>query len=397
MLNRWNKIVSLWNKLIGWEDLFSMENRLYNLVCIIALTILVLLLGNNLLIHLWRSALITFIVLILQTIFYYYARFKKLFNKSILLNAAVSYIALCFNFFVNSGSHGSTLFIFFLTFQLLIAITPNKMHVVWMMIHIACVSVLLVIERMRPDIVKNYYSNMNDRMFDLVYTYIVSLVFIYVMVRHLKNYLQWQKQEKEADAMKLKAVFESSDSCHVFLGCNFKILYFNRSSAEFFNRMYKKTVSNEMDIRDLLNPVYVHDFENNFKQVLQGRRIKEQRLLSYPTCTCKDIWWDISYIPVIDNDEKIIGVSFVASDITETKLQQENIRLKNESLLKIAHIQSHEIRHPVTNILGIMDLIKLDGYEHAAQHLPLMEQAVLTLDNKIKEIIAQTSAAQKGS
>jgi len=370
-----------------------MENRLYNLVCVIAIAILLLLLGNNLLIHLWRSAFITLVVFALQTVFYYYARFKKRFYKSILLNAAVSYAALCFNFFVNSGSNGPTLFIFFLTFQLLIAITPNKMHVVWMLFHIVTVSALLVIERMHPAIVKNYYTDANDRMVDFIYTYIVSLVFIHVIVRHLKNYMQRQKQQKEADAMKLKAVFESSDSVHIFLDKNLKVLYFNRSAADFFYRMYNKIIRNEMDIRQLLHPVYISDFEENFKQVLKGKKIKEDRLLTY--CDSVNIWWHISYIPVIDDSENIIGVSLVASDITETRLQQESIRRKNESLLKIAHIQSHEIRHPVTNILGIMELIKINGYEHAAEYIALMELAVLNLDNKIKEVVEQTNAAQK--
>ena len=393
MLKTWNKIVSLWNKLIGSETFFSMENRLYNLVCVIAIAILLLLLGNNLLIHLWRSAFITLIVFALQIVFYYYARFKKRFYKSILLNAAISYAALCFNFFVNSGSNGPTLFIFFLTFQLLIAITPNKMHVVWMLFHIVTVSALLVIERMHPEIVKNYYTDANDRMVDFIYTYIVSLVFIHVIVRHLKNYMQRQKQQKEADAMKLKAVFESSDSVHIFLDKNLKVLYFNRSAADFFYRMYNKIIRNEMDIRQLLHPVYISDFEENFKQVLKGKKIKEDRLLTY--CDSVNIWWHISYIPVIDDSENIIGVSLVASDITETRLQQESIRRKNESLLKIAHIQSHEIRHPVTNILGIMELIKINGYEHAAEYIALMELAVLNLDNKIKEVVEQTNAAQK--
>jgi len=393
MLKTWNKIVSLWNKLIGSETFFSMENRLYNLVCVIAIAILLLLLGNNLLIHLWRSAFITLIVFALQIVFYYYARFKKRFYKSILLNAAISYAALCFNFFVNSGSNGPTLFIFFLTFQLLIAITPNKMHVVWMLFHIVTVSALLVIERMHPAIVKNYYTDANDRMVDFIYTYIVSLVFIHVIVRHLKNYMQRQKQQKEADAMKLKAVFESSDSVHIFLDKNLKVLYFNRSAADFFYRMYNKIIRNEMDIRQLLHPVYISDFEENFKQVLKGKKIKEDRLLTY--CDSVNIWWHISYIPVIDDSENIIGVSLVASDITETRLQQESIRRKNESLLKIAHIQSHEIRHPVTNILGIMELIKINGYEHAAEYIALMELAVLNLDNKIKEVVEQTNAAQK--
>ena len=42
-----------------------------------------------------------------------------------------------------------------------------------------------------------------------------------------------------------------------------------------------------------------------------------------------------------------------------------------------------------------MELIKTDGYKNAARHLSLMEQAVVCLDNKIKEIVEQTNTAQK--
>jgi PAS domain S-box-containing protein len=393
MFSPMNKIISVWNKLLGSEALFSMENRLYNLVCIIALTILLLLLGNGVILHLWQSALITFVVLILQAIFYYYARFKKRFTKSIMLNGAVSYVALIFNFFVNSGSYGPTLFVFFLTLNLLIAITPNKMHIVWMMLHIISVCSLLIIEWMYPQWILNDYANLKDRTFDIAYTYIISLVFTYLIVRYLRNYLSRQKQQTEAAILKLKAVFESSDNCHIFLDRKMRILYFNRGSADFIDRMYKKTIFNEEDFRQFVNPKYERVFEQNFMQVLQGETIKEVRLLTYPNK--EDIWWHISLMPVIDELENIIGVSFIASDITDAKLQQENIHRKNESLMKIAHIQSHEIRTPVVDILSIINLIKMEGYDNIAEYMPMMEQAALDLDNKIKQIVDQTNAAIK--
>ena len=395
MLKTVNRIVSGWNKLIGSEDSFSMENRLYNVVCVLTLAIVSIFLLNSLVLHLWQSAFIAVVVILLQFIFYYFARFKKRFNKSIILNAAVSYVALYFNFFVNSGSNGPTLFIFFLTFHLLISITPNKIHAVWMFLHIASICTLLSLERMHPKFVLHNYSNSNDRIFDLVTTYVVSLVFTYFIVRHLRNYLNRQKQETEAAALKLKAVFESSDSCQIFLNRKMKVLYFNRGSAEFIKRMYNREIQIGMDMRQIINPVYINDFEKNFMQALQGEAIKDERLLKYHDC--ENIWWHISYTPVIDNMQNNIGVSFVACDTTEIKLQHENIRRKNESLMKIAHIQAHELRTPVVNILGLMELIKNEGYENAFKYLPLMELAVINLDDKIKEIVDQTNSASKNA
>ncbi len=395
MLKPLNRIGVLFNKLVGSEEEFSMENRLYNLVCILALAILLLLLANSLLIHLWQSACIAFVVFIMQTAFYYYARFKKSFNRNILLNAAVSYVALYFNFFVNSGSNGPTLFIFFLTFHLLVAITPNKMHIVWMVLHIASVCVLLLLEKMHPGFVISNYTNSKDRMIDILFTYMVSLGFMYFILQHFRNYLNRQTEQTEAAAMKLKAVFESSESCQVFLDRKMRILYFNHGAADFLQDAQKKTISNKMDVRQFLHQNYTSHFEEKFKDTLYGETIREEKLLTYNNG--ESIWWQISYIPVIDNIENIIGVSFTASDITEVKTQHENIRRKNESLMKIAHIQAHEMRMPVVNILGIMELIKMEGYKNIVEYLPFMEQAVLDLDNKIKEIVEQTNAARKTS
>ncbi|MEP6681986.1 MAG: PAS domain S-box protein [Parafilimonas sp.] len=390
-----NRIVFAWNNVVGSEESFSMENRLYNVVCVLTIAILFIFLGNSLMLHLWQSAVIAAAVMLLQFVFFYFSRFKKRFNKSIILNAIVGYVALYFNFFVNSGSNGPTLFVFFLTFHLLIAITPNKMHIVWIALHIASICVLLSLERLHPKFIIHNYATVNDRIVDIVSTYVVSLLFTYFIVRHLRNYLNRQKRETEASALKLKAMFESSDSCQIFLDRKMQVLYFNRGSAEFFNRMYQKEIIMGMSMQQVINPAYFCDFEKNFKQALQGVSMKEDRLLKY--YDSENIWWHISYTPVIDDLQNTIGVSFVASDITEVKTQQENIRRKNESLMKIAHIQAHETRTPVVNILGIMELIKSEGYENAFKYLPLMEIAVLNLDEKIKEIVEQTNQARKNT
>ena len=372
-----------------------MENRLYNVVCVLAIAILLIFLSNSLMLHLWQSALIAGAVVLIEFVFFYFSRFKKKFNRSIILNAVVGYLALYFNFFVNSGSNGPTLFVFFLTFHLLIAITPTKMHIVWMALHIASVCVLLSLERLHPKFILHNYANANDRIVDMVSTYVVSLVFTYFIVRHLRNYLNRQKHETEIIALKLKAMFESSSSCQLFVDKQMQVLYFNRGSAEFLSRMYKKDILIGMSMKQIINPAYFCDFENNFKQALLGISTKDERLLKYSDS--ESIWWNIVYTPVIDDMQKTIGVAFVASDITEVKMQQENIRRKNESLMRIAHIQAHETRTPVVNILGIMELIKSEGYENAYKYLPLMEVAVLNLDEKIKEIVDQTNQARKNN
>jgi len=204
MIRPWNKLLSLWHKLLGAEDDFSMENRLYNLVCIIIFILLVLLLANSIAIHLWQSAGIVIIVFVFQLIFYYYARFKKKFNKSILANAAVSYIALCLNFFVNAGSNGPTLFIFFLTFQLVISVTPKKQHLYWLLIHILVVSSLLIFQYARPDLIYYSYATRKDQYLDILFTYIAILASIFWITGYLKYSYENQRHLIESQNEKLE-------------------------------------------------------------------------------------------------------------------------------------------------------------------------------------------------
>lgn len=72
------------------------------------------------------------------------------------------------------------------------------------------------------------------------------------------------------------------------------------------------------------------------------------------------------------------------------KEQLRHIEEKNESLQKIAAIQSHEIRQPLTSIIGLLSLIKEDGYKADKEHIIMMEEAAKTLDERIHDIVENT-------
>ncbi|MBD1391917.1 tetratricopeptide repeat protein [Mucilaginibacter glaciei] len=61
----------------------------------------------------------------------------------------------------------------------------------------------------------------------------------------------------------------------------------------------------------------------------------------------------------------------------------------NDALLKIAFIQSHEIRKPLSTILGIMNLIKDEKYKADKETLVMLEKSTLDLDKKIHEIVKE--------
>lgn len=87
-------------------------------------------------------------------------------------------------------------------------------------------------------------------------------------------------------------------------------------------------------------------------------------------------------------------VTFLMQLELSQKILQNNLKVleeKNESLRSIAHMQSHDIRQPLTSIMGLIDMIKNDGYVADKEKLLMIEEAAKELDKKVHDIVQQTT------
>ncbi|OKS85189.1 PAS domain S-box protein [Mucilaginibacter polytrichastri] len=78
----------------------------------------------------------------------------------------------------------------------------------------------------------------------------------------------------------------------------------------------------------------------------------------------------------------------IATDITQQINHTKTIQIKNEKLIEIAHMQSHVVRVPLANIMGLSDLImqiaKTDAEKELFDHL---DYSVKQLDKVLKSIV----------
>lgn len=72
------------------------------------------------------------------------------------------------------------------------------------------------------------------------------------------------------------------------------------------------------------------------------------------------------------------------------KKQVEETEAKNEALKKIAFMQSHDIRHPLSSIMCLVGMVKDGIHPVDKDWLSMLSEATDTLDNKIKDIIRET-------
>jgi two-component system sensor histidine kinase/response regulator len=189
--------LQIWTSLVGRASEFSVQNRAFNAVSVLTLSILIVILPINTYLGLQKVEQTVLVLIVLQSIFYYLSRFKKQYLISMTMYILVSYIALFINYFFNSGSLGPTLLLFLLTFNLILSFAPEKQQKYWMCTHIALVAVLLCIEYFFPSKIPDSYSNSKARLIDQFTSFAVIVLCIYFVGKYLRS--NFHKERKKSN------------------------------------------------------------------------------------------------------------------------------------------------------------------------------------------------------
>jgi len=194
-----------------------------------------------------------------------------------------------------------------------------------------------------------------------------------------EQYLEAKKNE-----ITLKSLFESTRSCILLIDLDLKVVFFNQMLSDYMEEVYSVKPQIGTTITDLIRDDFLYEFLVNFNKARTGQQVlKEAVLLSASGETC----WQYSFDPAYDTEGNITGVSYSSVDISELKESQKKNMEKEQSLHAIALIQSHEIRRPVSSILGLIHVFKLNEYQAGKEELMMLETAAKELDGKIKDIV----------
>jgi DNA-binding NtrC family response regulator len=94
---------------------------------------------------------------------------------------------------------------------------------------------------------------------------------------------------------------------------------------------------------------------------------------------------------------KIIRALKDAKETKKKRVTEEELKKQYESLLKIAFMQSHQVRVPVANILGLFNLFEFDDPSDPinGKVLHMLKLVAESLDKTIHEIIENTHEIRK--
>lgn len=203
-------------------------------------------------------------------------------------------------------------------------------------------------------------------------------------------------KEKRAEKLivssehKLNAIYNSYTDSHILIDKNLRILSYNAIAESWALELFNKPLEIEGNFSPFIVKGTEEEFYQNFQQALAGEHIEVQRKRHFEHLQ-QSIWFLIRYTPVYDRENNIVGVALNSINISKIKEAEEKIALQNETLRHIAWKQSHEVRRPVANILGLALLIK-EEFEnkktiYTPQYIDFLEQTTQELDTIIHQIV----------
>jgi PAS domain S-box-containing protein len=185
---------------------------------------------------------------------------------------------------------------------------------------------------------------------------------------------------------KLRSFFESSSSCHLLMDKELKVVGFNKALAKVLANNYRLTIAEGVAMVDYVHPPFIEEFLLNCNKALAGEVVRTESLIG---SLQGDLSWYIIYEPAMDLEDNIIGVTYSATDITQTVQHEKTVIRQEESFRKIDHILSLELEQPLNAAREAMESLKLQDYPDHITEFHLLEIAFQELAEKTHVVLKE--------
>jgi PAS domain S-box-containing protein len=130
------------------------------------------------------------------------------------------------------------------------------------------------------------------------------------------------------------------------------------------------------------------------EHIRSGKGFKDVEIINY-TKTGEEYWVSIEVVPVHDKNNNVVQFIAIESDVTERKAIQQALVDRNDELSKanteldrFVYSASHDLRAPISSLLGLIEVARLEKDVHNMGHLlDLQKKSLLRLDRFINDIV----------
>jgi PAS domain S-box-containing protein len=226
-------------------------------------------------------------------------------------------------------------------------------------------------------------------------------------------------RKREDEISKLNAnllgVMESTHDSIYAIDPNFNYIAFNKNHARIAKLIYGGTISIGDNALALLKDTPERKWlKADFNRAIKGEHFVSEQLINQPKYKGKHI--ETTYNPIFDKKNRVTGVAVFVRDITERKKSIEKLKVLNDGLVsqnwklaaqdeelkatleelsernfeldQLMYKTSHDLRSPLSSILGLVNLANLDpSKDNHIIYLNKIEGRIKKLDEFIKSML----------
>ena len=198
------KASNLWFRLIGSPSVFSLESRIFHSISIGLIILGGIYVPYNFFSGLYTASVSSFLIALFFSYQYYNSRFRGKAHSNILFGLTGIFI-FSVNYFANSGINGSTDLIWPAYLLLVLAISPYRQHIVWLIIYVLCFLALHLVAYYYPFLVQHPFSAGRGELMDRITAFPIPVVTIYIVITFIRKSYDKEKRIVEVKAEAIEA------------------------------------------------------------------------------------------------------------------------------------------------------------------------------------------------
>jgi len=200
------------------------------------------------------------------------------------------------------------------------------------------------------------------------------------------------EEQKEFDSYNLNALINNTQDLMWSVDREFNLI----TSNEPFDNNIRLVTGNSIKKGSKIfatgfSPERVNRDKQFCERAFAGETFTEEEYRTTPT----EMWSEVSYYP-IRNENEILGTACHSRDITEAKriklqLERQNAELikANSELDRFVYSTTHDLRSPLTSILGLVDIMEKETKEPSMlMYEGMIRKSISRLDDFIKNILS---------
>jgi PAS domain S-box-containing protein len=305
---------------------------------------------------------------------------------------SVAIITINLLIFVHDAYYGVKAGVYFFYFPLLFSIfsTLSFRKNVWFAVHLIFTLIGWVLMELTNHslLYEPVYSDQTLHyvfIFCMVVAMTATTTFVYFIFAQIRT------NAVESEREKLKAVLDSNPQMIMLINRAGQIEIFNKNFLNFYQNTYGQPLKAGADYLSYVHPYNRKVIAEGLEKAFKGEIINKDSQIYVQDI---NIWVNLNFVPIIDHEQQVKSVAFAVMDISERKNYERDLSETNDVLTKLNHEldnfiyrSSHDMRAPLTSVLGLVELIQGETDESERdEYIAMIGKSVHKLDSLLVNI-----------